>query len=473
MAPTDPIASDIAGELALLERGGIARSAAQAWLRAWPKLGRDFRRDAAACTRFWRTGARLRATLPPKPKRSVEQAAAAAAVFRRERELRERFLAAHAVTIYERLTNRRRSFLRAERLVHDAAALVPGLTPSPATLREEAERPLKDKDGAEIDQGIFLAHVLAHPVCGAHLCHAMLLPRPQSLELQARLARDGSVELEAAAVTRADKASVVEMRRPRFLNAMDHEWLHALETAVDLVILDPETEIAVLRGGRVDRSRYRGRRVFSAGINLTLLYQGQIPFLFYLDHLMGFEHKIFRGLARPDAPIDDMAGATIEKPWIAVVDGFAIGGGCQHLLVMDYVLAATDAYLTLPARKEGIMPGAANLRLPRFLGDRLSRQAIMGERRFACDSVEGRLICDEVVPPDRMDEALAVAIARLTGSGVVSAVSNRRALRIVEEPLDLFRRYLALYAREQAYCHFSPALIANLERHWDAAQRRT
>ena len=43
---------------------------------------------------------------------------------------------------------------------------------------------------------------------------------------------------------------------------------------------------------------------------------------------------------------------------------------------------------------------------------------------------------------------------------------------IGQEPLDLFRRYCSLYAREQAYCHFSPALIANLERNWDAANRR-
>jgi hypothetical protein len=70
---------------------------------------------------------------------------------------------------------------------------------------------------------------------------------------------------------------------------------------------------------------------------------------------------------------------------------YLIGGGCQHLLVMDYVLAADDAYLTLPAHKEGIIPAMANLRLPRFVGDRLARQAIMYGRRINCDSPEGRL----------------------------------------------------------------------------------
>ena len=255
------------------------------------------------------------------------------------------------------------------------------------------------------------------------------------------------------------------------LNALDETTLAPLETAIDLAILDQGTEIAVLRGGRVDHPKYAGRRICSAGINLTHLYQGKIPFLFYFQHVMGYENKIFRGLARTDASPDDVAGSTLEKPWIAAVDTFAIGGGCQHLLVMDYVLAEAGAYLTLPARKEGIIPGMANLRLPRFVGDRLAREAIMYGRRFDCDSAEGRLICDEIAPADRMDTALADVVERLTSSGIVSAVGNRRQFRIGQEPLELFRRYLALYAKEQAYCHFSPGLIANLERYWNAQSR--
>jgi thioesterase DpgC len=169
---------------------------------------------------------------------------------------------------------------------------------------------------------------------------------------------------------------------------------------------------------------------------------------------------------------DDVAGRTTEKPWIAAIDSFAIGGHCQLLLVADYVLAAGDAFMSLPARKEGIIPGFANLRLPRFTGDRIARQAIQYERRLPCDSPEGRLICDEIVPPAEMEAAIARVTAGLASAGAVSAIGNRRAFRIGQEPLDLFRRYCSLYAREQAYCHFSPALIANLERNWGAASRR-
>jgi thioesterase DpgC len=139
---------------------------------------------------------------------------------------------------------------------------------------------------------------------------------------------------------------------------------------------------------------------------------------------------------------------------------------------MDYILAERGAFLTLPARKEGIIPGAANMRMPRFTGDRIARQAIQYERRLDCDSPEGRLICDEIVATGEMDAAIERVVKGLTTSGVVSAAGNRRAIRIAQEPLDMFRAYFAVYAREQAYCHFSPALIANLERYWNAQSRQ-
>jgi len=222
----------------------------------------------------------------------------------------------------------------------------------------------------------------------------------------------------------------------------------------------------------VEHAKYRGPRLFGAGINLTHLYHGRIPFVWFLKRDLGFVHKFFRGVARPDALPDDVHGTGIEKPWIAAVDGFAIGGHCQILLTMDYVLAAKDAYLTLPARKEGIIPGAANLRMPRFVGDRIARQAIQYERKLNCDSPEGRLMCDEIAAPGEMDAALDRVIAGLTSSGAVSATANRRAIRVGEEPLDIFRKYFSAYARDQAYCHFSPALIANLEREWNAHNRK-
>ena len=160
-----------------------------------------------------------------------------------------------------------------------------------------------------------------------------------------------------------------------------------------------------------------------------------------------------------------------EKPWIAAVDGFAIGGACQWLLVVDRVVAEAGSHFVLPARKEGIIPGCANLRLPRIVGERAARQALFFNRSFAADDADGQLLADEVVPTSDMDDAIRRAAAELTSAGMTSAVGNRRALRVAQEPLDHFRRYMSNYARDQAYCLYSPALIDNLERNWNAKQR--
>jgi (3,5-dihydroxyphenyl)acetyl-CoA 1,2-dioxygenase len=432
----------------------------------------DYAADCARYSRMWQESADTLRHLPAKPQRDAQQAEAAEAIKREAREARRQFLRAHAATVYDLLTKKRSRFVRVEQLVYDAAALVPGLTPTRAQVDAEAEHPQRDKDGVEVDQGIFLAAVLADQTAGTHLCHAMLLPRQEALDRLPELRKTGRIDLGAAEVARKGAASYVIQKNPRHLNAEDDTTIDAAEIATDLAILDPDTQICVLRGDHVQGGKYDGRRMLGSGINLTHLYYGKIPFLWFMRRDLGVVNKIYRGVAREDMVPDDFSGQTIEKPWVAVVEEFAIGGHCQYLLTMDYVIAARGAFMTLPARKEGIIPGAANLRMSRWTGERIAKEAIMYERRLDCDSPEGRLICNEIVEPKAMDAAIDAVVAGFTSSGVVSAAANRRAIRVGQEPLDLFRRYFATYAFEQAQCHFSPQLIANLERHWNAKNRK-
>lgn len=412
------------------------------------------------------------AKLPTKVKRSELEKDAAKLILEIARQHRETFLARHVQTLYEAITQHYTQFVRMDQLVFEASKIVPGLTPSLETLAQEAELLQSQKDGHEIDQGIFLSHVLANQKCGMHLCHTMLLPHPQTVAYQEQLKRDGRVEFNTAIIQKEEKSINVFFKNGRFLHAEDDNTLTDMEIAIDLAIQDTSTQIAVLRGDFIQEGKYKGLRTFSTGINLTRLYRGKIPFLWYLDRDMGFINKIYRGLAFPEITPNEILGKTNEKLWIAAIDRFAIGGGCQYLLVMDINIAGDNAYLTLPARKEGIIPGAANMRLPRFVGDRVTRQAIMMERRIDCASPEGRSICDYVVPENEIDKTITDTINLITSSGVVSASSNRKAFRIAQEPLDMFRQYMAVYAKEQAYCHFSPALISNLERNWDAQNRK-
>jgi (3,5-dihydroxyphenyl)acetyl-CoA 1,2-dioxygenase len=460
------------------QAAGLGGQEIQRWLDAASALfdtlaARPEAWDAAriAASDTLTLGDALLRRLPPRPRRDAPGQAAAEAIKETVRDARTRFLRAYAGRIYADLTGEYRETVRADELVYRAAERFPGLAPTRAAVESERQYLQKEKEGLEIDQGLFLSQILAHRQAGAHLCWAMLRPRPEAYERLEELQRTGSVDLGAAVVRRDGPVGQVLMRNPRFLNAEDDATLGPLELAIDLATLDPAITVGVLRGATVDHPRYRDRHVFSAGINLTHLYHGQISYLFYVLRELGAVNKLYRGLAGPEF-LPDEPEMTLEKPWIAAVEAFAIGGGCQILLVMDHVLAEAGSFFNLPARKEGIIPGAANLRLPRLVGERLARQGILFDRRFEADSSEGRLLCDEIVPTGGMDAAIERAANQLGGSGTVSAAGNRKALRVGQEPRDLFQAYMATYAREQAYCHFSPALIHNLEANWSADRRR-
>ena len=388
-----------------------------------------------------------------------------------DHDARERFLRAHAEELYAALTDDYATPLRLDELVYRAAERFPGLVPTRGEVEAEAAHLQGEKQGVEIAQGLLIAHVLASPRAGSHLVWAMLRPTALALERLDDLRTSGEVDLGGAHVRRDGVAGILELRNPRHLNAEDATTLAATEAAVDLVLLDPEIEVGVFRGGVVDHPRYAGRRIFGAGINLTHLYRGLVPFLFYFVRDMGYVNKLYRGLSAPEWQPGELQDST-EKLWIAAAETYAIGGACQLLHVMDHVIAERGCRLYLPARKEGIIPGASNMRLARAVGDRLARQAILSGREFEAGAPAGDLLCDEVVEPGEMDAAVARRVELLTSSGLVNAAANRRMMRVAVEPLDVFRAYMALYAREQAFCHFSPALVANLERHWDARNRR-
>jgi enoyl-CoA hydratase/carnithine racemase len=372
--------------------------------------------------------------------------------------------------LYDELTDRCTRPVRVEDLVYDAAERVPGLVPTRAEMEPERARKLADKEGLELAQGLLIAEFLHVPRAGRHLVDSMLHPTQLALDHLDELRASGTVDLGHALVTRHGRAGVLELCNPRHLNAEDGNTLDETEAAVDLVLLDPEIEVGVLRGGVVDHPRYAGERIFGSGINLTHLYLGRVDFLFFLVRDLGYVNKIYRGLA--GGPYSAGSSRDTEKLWIAALERYAIGGACQLTHVVDHVIAVRGSRLYLPARKEGIIPGASNLRLPRFVGDRAARQAILSGREWIAGDPDADLICDEVVDPGDIDGAIDNRIEALTSSGLVNAAANRAAMRVGEEPVDLFREYMSTYAREQAYCHLSPALVHNLEQHWNADRRR-
>ncbi|MFJ1605812.1 (3,5-dihydroxyphenyl)acetyl-CoA 1,2-dioxygenase DpgC [Streptomyces sp. NPDC088253] len=392
--------------------------------------------------------------------RSPRQRSEAAAAIDATRALRVAFMDTHAEAVYEELTDSRTRLLRLDELARAAASHFPGLVPTEKQLASERDRPQAHKEGHEIDQGIFFSRVLRSPSAGSHLLDAMLRPTPGALDLLPEFTETGKAELRSVTLERIGAITHLTMCRDDSLNAEDNQQVSDMETAVDLVLLDTATEVGVLRGGVMSHPRYRGRRVFSAGINLKSLHGGEISLVdFLLRRELGYLHKLVRGVVWEGAA--DWRRSTVDKPWVAAVDSFAIGGGAQLLLLFDHVLAASDAYVSLPAAQEGIIPGVANFRLTRSVGPRLARQIILEGRRIHASEPSARLLIDEVHEPAVLDAAVAKSAERLRGSAVLA---NRRMLNFAEEPIDQFRSYMAEFALNQALRLYDADVLDKVSR---------
>jgi (3,5-dihydroxyphenyl)acetyl-CoA 1,2-dioxygenase len=399
-------------------------------------------------------------SLPQPQERSPEQRATAAAAHDAARTARVRFMDTHAGAVYDQLTDGRTRYLRLPELVAAAAVAFPGLVPSADQMAAERARPQSGKEGREIDQAIFLRAVLGSALAGPHLLDAMRRPTPRALGLLAEFRRTGAADLGSVRIERDDGVARLTMCRDDCLNAEDNQQVEDMETAVDLVLLEPEVRVGLLRGGEMSHRRYRGKRVFSAGINLKELHAGRISLVdFLMRRELGYLRKLGQGILVKEGAC--WPAPVIQKPWLAAVDSFAIGGGMQLLLVFDHVIVASDAYLSLPAAQEGIVPGAAAFRLGAFAGSRLSRQVILQGRRIWATEPDARLLVDEVVEPADMEAAIEKSLDRLQAPAVIA---NRQMLNLAEESPDEFRRYMAAFAVQQALRLYSEDVIGKVGR---------
>lgn len=454
-AVADPAAA--VSQRAALERAGLGADAIDMWLRTnRGTITGGLDTALAALAAQVASGNALLERLPPRSERTADEDAAAATIQLAISDQRAAVLDAFADAIYERAASETgpASLVDLVRRVRETAP--PLLATEAAEARDRCAR-LRDKEGVEVAHAALISTILGSPRAGAALIARLRQPTNEAIELLATLRRHDAVDLDRASVSRHGRVGIVELSNPSHLNAEDDATLASFETAVDLVLLDDRIAVGALRGAPIPAGRYAGRRIFSAGLNLTALANGSLSYLFFPSRELTVVEKIYRGLL-------GVGGG--EKPWLAVVDTFAIGGGCQLLLVVDRVLADASATLSLPATAEGFIPGAAAFRLARVVGPRLARQLMLFGAELRADSPEASSLVDELVSPERTNDRLAALATQLVGSGGRSLIENRRALRIGEEAGDDFRVYMAFYASAQARCMFGPELARNLEERW-------
>jgi len=145
--------------------------------------------------------------------------------------------------------------------------------------------------------------------------------------------------------------------------------------------------------------------------------------------------------------------ATIRKPVIAAVAGFALGGGCELAMMCDFIIAADNAKFGQPEIKIGIIPGAGGTqRLPRAVGKSKAMDMVLTGRMMDAVEAERAGLVSRVVPLDKlMEETLGAALMISEFSQMATMAAKESINRAFEGTLNdgiIFERRLfhALFA---------------------------
>jgi len=124
----------------------------------------------------------------------------------------------------------------------------------------------------------------------------------------------------------------------------------------------------------------------------------------------------------------------VRKPWIAAVNGFALGGGCELAMMADFIIASEKARFGQPEIKLGVLPGmGGSQRLTRAVGKSKAMDMCLTGRMMDAAEAERSGLVSRVVPHDELlDTALKVA-AEIAAMAPLAAIANKEVVNAAFE----------------------------------------
>ncbi len=213
------------------------------------------------------------------------------------------------------------------------------------------------------------------------------------------------VALETILVERRERVGMITLHRPKSLNALSRQLAREVVDTLKAFDADDNIGAIVITGSA---------RAFAAGADIEEM--ANLTFTeFYCDDIF--------------APWDEMR--TINKPIIAAVGGYALGGGCELALMCDFIIASEDAQFGQPEIKLGILPGiGGSQRLANAVGKSLAMDLVLTGRNIDAQEAKASGLVARVVPNNELLQTALEAAHTIAGY-------NNPAVRMAKEAVNV------------------------------------
>jgi enoyl-CoA hydratase len=211
----------------------------------------------------------------------------------------------------------------------------------------------------------------------------------------------------------------ITLNRPEKRNAQSDELRTEMSLALEQAGLDPGVHVVVITGA--------GDQAFSAGADID-----EFPTRQLVD---GVANKARR---RPHETI-----RVLPKPVVAMVNGLALGGGCELVLAADLAIAADTAKFGQPEIRVGVIPGCGGTQvLPRLMGEKRAKEFIFSGRMMDADEALSYGIINKVVPAAELREATEKTVSDLLrNSPAILKIAKMAVNKSLDLPLSVGMDY--------------------------------
>lgn len=216
---------------------------------------------------------------------------------------------------------------------------------------------------------------------------------------------------ETILVEEKGAVTLITLNRPEALNALNSTVLAELIEAFAAYEANPAQKCAVITGS--------GDKAFAAGADIKEMADKPMAEFFREDFFAKWTSHI--------------TNAT-RKPWIAAVNGFALGGGCELAMMADFILASDTAKFGQPEIKLGVAPGmGGSQRLTRAVGKaKAMEMCLTGRMMDAAEAERAGLVARIVPAADLLADALKTA-ATIAAMPPLAALINKEMVNLAFE----------------------------------------